>query len=129
MAGGSNGYRVRLWKKEIAALARELGLDITVVHFPRGTSKWNKIEHRLFSHITMNWRGRPLESHEVVVILIAGTTTRTGLRVSAELDQDDYEKGIKVTDKEFEGIPIRRHAFHGEWNYTIQASSADDTLK
>lgn len=127
--GGSNGYRVRLWKKEIAALARELGLDITVVHFPRGTSKWNKIEHRLFSHITMNWRGRPLESHEVVVNLIAGTTTRTGLTVSAELDQDDYEKGIKVTDKEFEGIPIRRHAFHGEWNYTIQKSLEGDTLK
>ena len=123
--GGSNGYRVRLWKKEIATLAREFGLDITVVHFPRGTSKWNKIEHRLFSHITMNWRGRPLESHEVVVNLIAGTTTRTGLTVVAELDQDDYEKGIKVTDKEFEKIPITRHAFHGEWNYTIQKLPAD----
>jgi len=127
--GGSNGYRVRLWKKEIAALAQELGLDITVAHFPRGTSKWNKIEHRLFSHITMNWRGRPLESHEVVVNLIAGTKTRAGLTVSAALDQDDYEKGIKVTDKEFEAIPIRRHTFHGDWNYTIQKSPTDDTLK
>jgi transposase len=121
--GGSNGYRVRLWKSELAALAQELGLDITVVHFPRGTSKWNKIEHRLFSHITMNWRGRPLESHEVVVNLIAGTTTRTGLTVQAELDPDDYQKGIKVTNKEFKGIPLVRHEFHGEWNYDIRKST------
>ena len=116
--GGSNGYRVRLWKRELAALAQELGLDITVAHFPRGTSKWNKIEHRLFSHITMNWRGRRLESHEVVVNLIAGTTTRTGLTVRAEFDQDDYQKGIEVTHEEFKGIPLVRHDFHGEWNYT-----------
>jgi Rhodopirellula transposase DDE domain len=113
--GGSNGYRVRLWKTELAVLAQELGLDITVVHFPRGTSKWNKIEHRLFSHITMNWRGRPLESHEVVVNLIAGTTTRTGLTVQAELDPDDYPKGIKITNKEFKSVPLVRHEFHGEW--------------
>ena len=121
--GGSNGYRLRLWKTELAALAQELGLDITVVHFPRGTSKWNKIEHRLFSHITMNWRGRPLESHEVVVNLIAGTTTRTGLTVQADLDPDDYQKGIKVTNKELEGIPLVRHEFHGEWNYDIRKST------
>jgi len=120
--GGSNGHRVRLWKAELAVLARELGLDITVVHFPRGTSKWNKIEHRLFSHITMNWRGRPLESHEVVVNLIAATTTRTGLTVRAELDHDDYQKGIKVTDEEFKSIPLARHTFHGDWNYTIRKS-------
>ena len=126
--GGSNGYRLRLWKKEIADFARETGLDITVVHYPRGTSKWNKIEHRLFSHITMNWRGRPLESHEVVVNLIAGTTTRTGLTVQAELDQDEYEKGIKVTDAAFKAIPLVRHKFHGEWNYTI-LKSPEDTHK
>jgi hypothetical protein len=101
-------------------------MDITVVHFPRGTSKWNKIEHRLFSHITMNWRGRPLESHEVVVNLIAGTTTRAGLTVLAELDQDEYEKGIKVTDRELKSIPLVRHDFHGEWNYTILKSPEDD---
>ena len=123
--GGSNGYRVRLWKRELAALAQELGLDITVVHFPRGTSKWNKIEHRLFSHITMNWRGRRLESHEVVVNLIAGTTTRTGLTVRAEFDQDDYQKGIEVTDEEFKRIPLVRHDFDGEWNYTILKRSED----
>jgi Rhodopirellula transposase DDE domain len=123
--GGSNGYRVRLWKSQLAELAQELGLDITVVHFPRGTSKWNKIEHRLFSHITMNWRGQRLESHEVVVNLIAGTTTRTGLTVRAELDQDDYQKGIEVTDEEFKRIPLVRHNFHGEWNYTIRKSSDD----
>jgi hypothetical protein len=123
--GGSNGYRVRLWKAQLAALAKELGLDITVVHFPRGTSKWNKIEHRLFSHITMNWRGRRLENHEVVVNLIAGTTTRTGLTVRAELDQADYQKGIKVTKEEFKSIPLERHEFHGEWNYTIRRPMED----
>jgi Rhodopirellula transposase DDE domain len=127
--GGSNGYRVRLWKAKLAALASELGVDITVVHFPRGTSKWNKIEHRLFSHITMNWRGRPLESHEVTVNLIAGTTTRTGLTVQAELDQADYQKGIKVTKQEFESIPLERHKFHGEWNYTIRKLADGQTKK
>jgi hypothetical protein len=121
--GGSNGYRVKLWKAEIAKLASELGIDITVVHFPRGTSKWNKIEHRLFSHITMNWRGQPLESHEVVVNLIAATTTRTGLTVRAELDQADYQKGIQVTKAELKSIPLEPHEFHGEWNYTIRKST------
>lgn len=127
--GGSNGYRLRLWKTELATLARELGLDITVVHFPRGTSKWNKIEHRLFSHITMNWRGRPLESHEVVVNLIAGTTTRAGLTVHAELDQADYQKGIQITDQELKSVPLVKHEFHGEWNYTIRKSAMIDDQK
>lgn len=117
--GGSNGSRVRLWKRELQALATELGLAITVCHFPPGTSKWNQIEHRLFSFITMNWRGRPLISHEVVVNLIASTTNRKGLRVYCELDDSEYPKGIKVTDAEMDGLKIQRHAFHGEWNYTI----------
>ena len=97
--GGSNGYRTRLWKTELAALAAGTGLEITVCHLPPGTSKWNKIEHRLFSHISMNWRGRPLTSHEVIVQTIAATTTRTGLTVSAELDSAAYPKGIKISDR------------------------------
>jgi len=116
--GGSNGYRVRLWKLELAQLAQETGLAITVCHLP-GTSKWNKIEHRLFSHISMNWRGRPLTSHEVVVELIAATTTRTGLTVRAELDQATYPKGVKVSDEELASLPLVRHEFHGDWNYTV----------
>lgn len=118
-AGGSNGYRLRLWKIELARFAADTGLAVTVCHFPPGTSKWNRIEHRLFSHISMNWRGRPLESHEAVVELIGATTTRTGLTVRAELDPGAYPKGIKVADKELAAVPIHRHAFHGEWNYTI----------
>lgn len=98
-AGGSNGYRVRLWKTELARFAAETGIQVTVCHFPPGTSKWNKIEHRLFSHISTNWRGRPLESYEAVVELIGATTTGTGLRVHAELDQGTYPKGIKISDK------------------------------
>jgi Rhodopirellula transposase DDE domain len=120
--GGSNGYRTRLWKTELAALATETGLQITVCHFPPGTSKWNKIEHRLFSHISMNWRGRPLTSHEVIVQTIAATTTRTGLTVSAELDPGEYPKGIKISDrqmKDLEQRELRRHQFHGEWNYDL----------
>ena len=120
--GGSNGYRTRLWKTELAALAAETGLEITVCHFPPGTSKWNKIEHRLFSHISMNWRGRPLTSHEVIVQTIAATTTRTGLTVSAELDSAAYPKGIKISDrqvKDLEQRALRRHQFHGEWNYRL----------
>jgi transposase len=117
--GGSNGSRVRLWKRELQALATELGLAITVCHFPPGTSKWNQIEHRLFSFITMNWRGRPLISHEVVVNLIASTTNRKGLQVYCELDGNEYPKGIKVTDAEMNDLKIDRHSFHGEWNYTI----------
>ena len=120
--GGSNGYRTRLWKTELAALAAGTGLQITVCHFPPGTSKWNKIEHRLFSQISMNWRGRPLTSHEVIVQTIAATTTRTGLTVAAELDTSAYPKGIKISDrqmKDLEQRALRRHQFHGEWNYDL----------
>jgi transposase len=117
--GGSNGSRVRLWKAELQRLADETELEITVCHFPPGTSKWNKIEHRLFSFISQNWRGKPLVSHEAIVNLIAATTTKTGLKVSCELDQNAYPSGIKVSKKEMEAINLRREAFHGEWNYTI----------
>ncbi len=124
-AGGSNGYRTRAWKAELAALAVETGLAITVCHFPPGTSKWNKVEHRLFSHITMNWRGRPLTSHEVIVQTIAATTTRTGLRVHAELDASTYDTGVKVSDAQMEALPLTRHNWHGEWNYTLRPESYD----
>ncbi|GII26492.1 ISAzo13 family transposase [Planosporangium mesophilum] len=122
-AGGSNGYRCRAWKTELAALAAETGLTITVCHLPPGTSKWNAIEHRLFSHITTNWRGRPLSSHEVVVNTIAATTTRTGLRVDAALDQGSYPTGIRINDAQIAALPIARHAFHGDWNYTLHPQS------
>jgi DDE family transposase len=118
--GGSNGSRVRLWKVELAVFAAESGLAITVCHLPPGTSKWNQIEHRLFSHISMNWRGRPLESHETVVQLIAATTTRTGLAVQAELDDRAYPKGIKISDEQMAALPLSRHDFHGDWNYTLR---------
>ncbi len=118
--GGSNGYRVRAWKTELAALATETGLAITVCHLPPGTSKWNKIEHRLFSHISMNWRGRPLTSHEVVVDLIGATTTRTGLQVHAELDPGAYETKVKIGDEQLAAIALDRHDFHGKWNYTLR---------
>ena len=124
-AGGSNGYRTRAWKAELAALAVETGLAITVCHFPPGTSKWNKVEHRLFSHITMNWRGRPLTSHEVIVQTIAATTTRTGLRVHAELDASTYDTGVKVSDAQMEALPLTRHNWHGDWNYTLRPESYD----
>src|SRR5438552_12202120 len=118
-AGGSNGSRTRAWKAELAALAVETGLEITVCHFPPGTSKWNKVEHRLFCHITMNWRGRPLSSHDVIVQSIAATTTRTGLRVHAELDTSTYDTGIKISDRQMEALPLSRHEWHGDWNYTL----------
>ena len=118
-SGGSNGGRVRLWKLELQKLADEAGLQISVCHFPPGTSKWNKIEHRLFSFITKNWRGKPLVSHEVIVNLIAATTTRTGLRVQSQLDTGTYPKGIKVGKQEFAAIQLHPDTFHGEWNYTI----------
>src|SRR3954462_11942012 len=118
-AGGSNSYRYRLWKAELAVLAAETGLTITVCHFPPGTSKWNKIEHRLFSQITMNWRGRPLTSHQVVVATIASTRTRTGLRVEAALDPGSYPLGVAVSAGELRRLPITAHARHGAWNYTI----------
>ena len=121
--GGSNGYRVRLWKSELSRLAEETGLEITVCHLPPGTSKWNKIEHRLFSHITMNWRGKPLRTHETVVSLISSTTTSKGLVVRATRDLNQYPKGIKVSDAEMEALPLVRHEFHGEWNYTVTPKS------
>lgn len=117
--GGSNGSRVRLWKKEIQNLSNEINLEISICHFPPGTSKWNKIEHKLFSYISKNWRGKPLTSYEVVVNLIGSTTTSKGLEVQSELDRKIYPKGIKVSDKEFEKISIFKDVFHGEWNYTI----------
>jgi hypothetical protein len=121
-SGGSNGSRLRLWKAELAKLATELDLQISVSHLPPGTSKWNRIEHRLFAQISMNWRGRPLTSHEVIIETISATTTRTGLKVRAELDTGTYQKGITISDKqmqELERHSIRRDAFHGEWNYTL----------
>ena len=127
-AGGSNSYRFRLWKTELAELAAETGLTITVCHFPPGTSKWNKIEHRLFSHITMNWRGRPLSSHEVVVNTIAATTTRTGLRVVAELDLGSYPTGISVSRERMCALLIQPHEHRGVWNYTITPSTQDETV-
>lgn len=118
-AGGSNSYRFRMWKSELAVLAADTGLSITVCHFPPGTSKWNKIEHRLFSHITMNWRGRPLTSHEVVVNSIAATRTRTGLRVESALDTNPYPTGVTVSREHVAALPIEPHTTHGVWNYTI----------
>ncbi len=124
--GGSNSYRYRLWKAELAAFAAQTGLTVTVCHFPPGISKWNKIEHRLFSHITMNWRGRPLTSYEVVVNSIAATRTRTGLRVHAELDAGAYPVGISVSRDHLRSLPITPHDQHGSWNYTIAAAGAED---
>jgi transposase len=118
-SGGSNGARVRLWKLELQKLADETGLEVSICHLPPGTSKWNKIEHRLFSFISQNWRGKPLVSHQVIVHLIAATTTKTGLRVRAEVDPRKYPKGVKVSDKEVAAIRLERDKFHGEWNYTI----------
>ena len=117
--GGSNGSRVRLWKVEIQKLADEIGIPITICHFPPGTSKWNKIEHRLFSFISMNWRGQPLVSHEVLLNLIANTRTKSGLTVKAELDPGNYPKGIKISDEELAALHLVRHSFHGEWNYSL----------
>lgn len=127
--GGSNGYRTRAWKTELADLAATTGLRITVTHLPPGTSKWNKIEHRLFSHISMNWRGRPLTSHEVIVQTIAATTTSTGLTVKAELDTAIYPTGVKIPDTQMTALEttgiLVRHAFHGEWNYTLNPAPRD----
>ena len=117
--GGSNGHRVRAWKVELAAFAADTGLTVTVCHLPPGTSKWNKIEHRLFSQITMNWRGRPLTSHQVIVDLIANTSTATGLVVQCVLDTGPYPTGIRYTDKDVTALPMVRHDFHGEWNYRL----------
>jgi hypothetical protein len=117
--GGSNGARVRLWKRELQIFANETGLAVTVAHHPPGTSKWNRVEHRLFAFITQNWRGKPLISHRVIIQLIGATTTRTGLDVQCRLDENKYPKGIKVSDRELAAINLEHDSFHGEWNYTI----------
>jgi len=121
--GGSNGYRRKLWKIELQNFCNEFNLEITVCHLPPGTSKWNKIEHRLFSFITMNWRGKPLTSFETIVDLIGATTTTKGLKVKSMLDENEYEKGIVVEDDELKSVMIFPHKFHGEWNYTIKPSA------
>jgi hypothetical protein len=123
--GGSNGSRVRLWKVELQNLADETGLTLQIHHYPPGTSKWNKIEHRLFCHITQNWRGKPLISHQVIVELIGATTTKSGLDVRCELDARTYEKGIKVTDADMKALNIQGAAFHPEWNYTISPRKSE----
>jgi hypothetical protein len=118
-AGGSNGYRLRLWKVALQELADTIGLRLSVCHFPPGTSKWNKIEHRMFCHITENWRGKPLVSRAVIVNLIGNTKTRTGLTIKAELDERLYPTGIKISDEALAAVHIKRDRFHGDWNYTI----------
>ena len=122
-AGGSNGYRVRAFKVELAKLAEETGLSITVCHYPPGTSKWNRIEHRMFSFITMNWRGKPLTCLRTIIELISSTTTATGLTIQAGYDPTWYPKGVKVTDAALAAVPLAPHDFHGEWNYTVNAQS------
>ena len=117
--GGSNGNRVRLWKRELQRFANETGLAITVTHLPPGTSKWNKIEHRLFARISQNWRGKPLVSHQVIIQLIGSTTTGTGLTIACDIDANSYPRGIKIPDAEMRALNIQQHTFHGEWNYTI----------
>jgi Rhodopirellula transposase DDE domain len=124
--GGSNGYRVRLWKRELQRLADDIGIAVEVHHLPPGTSKWNKIEHRLFSFITQNWRAKPLVSYKVIVDLISATTTTAGLKVHCELDTNAYPKGLTVSDAEMNAINIQRSEFHGEWNYTIRPASHSD---
>jgi hypothetical protein len=122
-AGGSNGYRVRAWKVELAQLAADTGLTITVCHYPPGTSKWNRIEHRMFSFITTNWRGRPLTSLRTIIELISATSTTTGLTIQAAHDPTTYPKGIKISDQQLAALPLHPHPWHGEWNYTINAQS------
>lgn len=118
-AGGSNSYRSRAWKAELAAFCAETGISVTVLHYPPGTSKWNRIEHRLFSFVSMNWRGRPLTDYQVILDLIGGTETEEGLSVTAWLDERDYPTGVKITDSEMASLPIEPHEWHSEWNYTI----------
>ena len=120
--GGSNGPRVKLWKRELQRFANESGLRITVTHLPPGASKWNKVEHRLFAFISQNWRGKPLVSHQVIVQLIGSTTTESGLRVCCEIDGNLYPKGVKVSEQEINAINIAHDEFHGEWNYTISSN-------
>jgi transposase len=123
-AGGSNGHRLRLWKVELAKLAAETGLEITVAHYPPGTSKWNRIEHKMFSFISMNWRGRPLVSYRTIIELISATTTTAGLTIRAEADLTTYRTGTEVSDAELAAVPLSRHDFHGDWNYTIAQTKA-----
>ncbi len=124
-AGGSNGHRVRAWKAELAKLAAETGLEITVCHYPPGTSKWNRIEHRMFSFITMNWRGRPLTTYRTIIELISATTTDTGLFIRAERDTEWCQKGIKISDTDMATLPLTRPDWHGDWNYTLAATPND----
>lgn len=126
--GGSHGHRVRLWRSELQKLSDELRMAIRVCHFPPGTSKWNKIEHRMFCHITANWRGRPLSSRQVIVNLIGSTTTRGGLCIKAGLDENAYPKGIKISDEELATLAIERDAFHGEWNYRFHPRNQMNTI-
>jgi hypothetical protein len=121
-SGGSNNPRTRLWRYELQRLADTTGLSIRVCHFPPGTSKWNKIEHRMFSFVSLNWRGKPLESLEVIINLITNTSTSTGLKLYAQLDDRTYEPGIEITDEQLAAVNINRHTFHGDWNYTITPS-------
>ena len=123
-SGGSNGYRVRLWKLKLQEFVDKTGLGVAVCHFPRGTSKWNKIEHRLFSHISMNWKGQPLTSHDVMVNLIGGTKTKAGLKVKAKIDKRKYPIGIKVSDVDMRKVNLKKEKFHGEWNYRILRSTS-----
>jgi hypothetical protein len=125
-AGGSNGYRARAWKLELQRFANDTGLRISVSHFPPGTSKWNKIEHRLFCHITQNWRGKPLRTFETIVDLIGNTRTAAGLRVKAKLDSRKYRTGIKITKSQMRDLALQRHEFHGEWNYELQPRKLTD---
>jgi hypothetical protein len=126
--GGSNGSRVRLWKTELQRFADETGLEISVCHFPTGTSKWNKIEHRMFSYISQNWRGKPLVSIETIINLIGATKTKKGLSIKTAVDTNEYKKGIKITDKEMESLNLIRDSFHGEWNYTLRARKIDHVI-
>ena len=126
-SGGSNSSRGRLWKTEVQRLADLTGLEICVLHYPPGTSKWNRIEHKLFSQISINWRGRPLTSYETIISLIAATTTTTGLKVYSRLDEGTYETGIKITNKQMAALNLHRHDFHGDWNYTIKPTQHEDS--
>jgi hypothetical protein len=126
--GGSNGYRLRAWKVELAAFAAQTGLEVMVCHFPPGTSKWNRVEHRLFSFISINWRGRPLTDYQVIVETIAATRTETGLTVAAVLDTNQYPTGVRVSDAQMRMVPITRDAFHGEWNYTVHSGPVSESL-
>jgi hypothetical protein len=127
--GGSNGNRLRAFKVEVAAFAAQTGLQITICHFPPGTSKWNKVEHRLFSFISMNWRGRPLTDYQVIVETITATTTETGLTVAAVMDTNEYSTGVRISDAQIKAVPVQRYAFHGEWNYVIHPGPIPETLR